>query len=171
MQVHGGAGALIPAVRAQLRALAPDAPLYNVRTLEHLVEASVSDARFRTMLIAVFAALALLLAVVGTYGVIALVVSQRTHEMGIRLALGAQSSAILWMVLVGGLRPLLAGAVIGLAGGLVLSRAVAGLLFIVSPADPLTFLVAAVVILTAGVAATWIPARRACRVDPAIVLR
>ena len=171
MRVTGDTAALIPAVRADVRALAPDAPLYNVRTLERMVDASVSDARFRTLLLALFAALAVVLAAVGTYGVIALAVSQRTQEMGIRLALGARPSDILRMVLGAGLRPLLAGAAIGLAGGLLLSRAVAGLLFKVTPADPLTFVVAAAVILTAGLAAAWLPARRACRVDPAIALR
>ncbi len=170
MRVTGDTAALIPAVRADVRALAPDAPLYNVRTLERMVDASVSDARFRTLLLALFAALAVVLAAVGTYGVIALTVSHRTQEMGIRLALGARPSDILRMVLGAGLRPLLAGAAIGLAGGLLLSRAVAGLLFKVTPADPLTFVVAAAVILTAGLAAAWLPARRACRVDPAIAL-
>lgn len=133
--------------------------------------ASVSDARFRTLLLALFAGLALLLAVVGTYGVMALAVSQRTQEMGIRLALGAQPSHILRMVIGGGLRPLVVGAAIGLCGGFLLSRTVAGLLFNVRPADPVTFVVASLVILTAGLAATWIPARRACRIDPAIALR
>ena len=158
-------------MRAEVRTLAPDAPLYNVRTLEHLLEASVAAARFRTLLLALFAALALLLAVVGTYGVISLVVTQRTHEMGIRLALGAEPSDIVRLVFAGALWPLAGGAAFGLAGGLALSRAVAGLLFNVAPADPLTFLVAASVIGTAGVLAAWVPARRACRVDPAVALR
>jgi putative ABC transport system permease protein len=171
VRAHGDPAALMPAVRAEVRALAPDAPLYNVRTLEHLLDASVADARFRTLLLALFAALALVLAVVGTYGVISLVVTERTHEMGIRLALGAAPSAIMALVLRGGLLPLAAGTVLGLTGGLALSRAVAGLLYNVSPADPLTFLVVGSVIASAGVLAVWVPARRACRVDPAVALR
>ena len=158
-------------MRAEVRSLAPDAPLYNVRTLDALVDASVSDARFRTVLLALFAALALLLAVVGTYGVISLAVAQRTREMGIRLALGAAPGDILRMVLAGGLQPLVAGGLVGLGGGILLSRAVAGLLFNVTPADPATFAIASLVILVAGLAAAWLPARRACRVDPALALR
>lgn len=171
MRVDGDPAALMPAVRAAVRELAPDVPLYNVRTLQHLLDVSISDARFRTQLLALFAGLALLLAIIGTYGVISLVVAQRTQEMGIRLALGARPSDILRLVLGGGLRAIVAGTLIGLAGGLAVSRAITALLFNVTPSDPLTFATAALAILIAGLVATWIPARRACRVDPAIALR
>jgi putative ABC transport system permease protein len=171
LRVQGDPAAVLPAVRAGVRALAPDAPLYNVRTLDELVDASVSAARFRTVLLALFAGLALVLAVVGTYGVMSLAVSERRQEMGIRLALGAARSDILRLVLSGGLQPLAAGAALGLAGGVLLSHGVTGLLFNITAADPATFAIAAAVILVAGLAAAWLPAHRACRVDPAIALR
>lgn len=171
MQVHGDAQALMPQVRSEVRALAPDAPLYNVRTLQYLLDKSVSEARFRTLLLAVFAGLAVLLTVVGTYGVISIVVTERTHEMGVRLALGAARSDIVALVLGGGLKPLALGTILGLGGGLAFSQAVRGLLFQVAPADPLTFGLAALVIGAAGLLATWAPARRACRVDPVMALR
>jgi putative ABC transport system permease protein len=168
---RGNPAALVPAIRADVRALAPDAPLYNVRTLADLRDSSVSAARFRTTLMALFAALALVLAIVGTYGVISLAVGERRREMSIRLALGAARSDVVRLVLAGGLQPLAAGAALGLAGGALLAHGVSGLLFGVTAADPATFAIAAVVILVAGLAAAWIPARRACRVDPAIALK
>jgi predicted lysophospholipase L1 biosynthesis ABC-type transport system permease subunit len=171
MQVAGDAQAVMPQVRAEVRALAPDAPLYNVRTLRDLLDKSVSEARFRTLLLAVFAGLAVLLTVVGTYGVISIVVTQRTHEMGVRLALGAARGDILALVLGGGLGPLAVGTILGLGGGLALSQAVRGFLFQVEPDDPLTFALATLVIVAAGLLATWVPARRACRVDPVVALR
>jgi putative ABC transport system permease protein len=171
MRGHTDPASVMSAVRAEVRALAPDAPIYNVRTLEHLLDASVADARFRTLLLTSFAGLALLLAVVGTYSVISLLVTQRTQEMGIRLALGARPSDILRLVLGAGITPLALGTGIGLAGGMGATRALAGLLFNVTALDPLAFVSAAVVILLAGLLATWIPARRACRVDPVVALR
>src|SRR6185295_3121497 len=156
LRVQGDPLAILPAVRADVRALAPTAPLYNVRTLDSLRDASVSAARFRTLLLALFAGLALVLAIVGTYGVISLAVAERRQEMGIRLALGAARSDILRLVLAGGLQPLAGGAALGLGGGFLLSRAVSGLLFKVTPADPVTFAIAGAVILAAGLAAAWI---------------
>lgn len=171
MQVAGTADAVMPPVRAVVRAMAPNAPVYNVRTLDQLVHASVAAPRFRTLLLAIFAGLALALTVVGTYGVISLVVSQRTQELGIRLALGATRAEIVRLVVGRGLQPLALGTVLGLAGGFAVSRAIASLLFNVTPADPATFGLAALVIVASGVLATWVPARRACRVDPARALR
>ncbi len=171
LQARANPEALMPDVRRAVRALAPDAPIYNVRTLGQVVDASVADARFRTRLLGLFAALALVLAVVGTYGVIALLVAQRTQEMGIRLALGAAPRDIRALIVHRGMQPVLLGAGLGLAGGYGIARTIAGLLFEVDPADPLAFGVAAAAMLASGFVATWIPARRACRVDPVVALR
>jgi putative ABC transport system permease protein len=171
MRVDGDAAALLPAVRAEVRAAEPDAPVYNVRTMSGLVADSIADARFRTRLLSLFAALALVLAIVGTYGVISIAVARRMREMGVRVALGATASDVTRLVVSQGIRPVLAGTLLGLAIGLVAARAFVTLLFNVRPADPLTFAAVAVTILTAGLVASWLPARRAGRVDPAIALR
>jgi ABC-type antimicrobial peptide transport system permease subunit len=163
--------ALMPAVRSVIRKISPDVPLYNVRTLDSVLSESMAGARFRTVLLALFAALAVLLAAVGTYGVIALVVSQRVREMAVRLALGATMRDIVRFVVVGGMRPVLVGTAAGLAAGAVEGRIISNLLFRVAPGDPPTFAVAAIVVVVSGLVATWFPARRACRVDAAEVLR
>ena len=170
-QTSAPATSLIPAARAAVRELAPDTPIYNVKALGEVVEQSVADARFRTTLLGLFAALALVLAVVGTYGVISLLVAQRTQEMGIRLALGASARDIVALVVGRGARPVVLGTLVGLAAGYGIARAMAGLLFDVTPADPLTFAFAAIVIVSAGLVASWLPARRACRVDPVVALK
>jgi ABC-type antimicrobial peptide transport system permease subunit len=142
-----------------------------VRTVEELRDRSLAGAELRTALLAAFAGLALLLAMMGTYGVMSVVVAQRTREMGIRIALGASPSSVVRLIVAEGLRPLLAGTAAGLAGGFVVSRAVAGLLFEVTPGDPAAFVMASIVVAAAGALAAWLPARRACRVDPVIALR
>jgi predicted permease len=171
MQVEGDPSSLVAAASAEVRALEPNAPIHDVRTTEQLLTESVAEARFRTMLLGAFAALALLLAIVGTYGVISMVVNQRAREMGIRLALGASASDIRRLVVVQGVRPVLLGLAIGLAGGLLASRAARSLLFHVAPGDPVTLSSAALIILAAAAIAAWLPARRASRVDPVVVLR
>ena len=171
LRVQGTPSQLVPAVRAEARALEPEAPLYNVRTMEQLVGKSVAEERLRTLLLSLFAGLALLLAVVGTYGVLSIAVANRTREMGIRLALGADRSDVVRLVVGQGLRPIVAGLVLGVAGSVALGRSVSGLLFNVSAVDPLTFAVVPVLIAASGVLAAWIPARRACRIDPASALR
>jgi putative ABC transport system permease protein len=171
MRVRGDAAALVPAVRGSVRELDSDAPMYNVRTLNDLLKGSLADARLRTTLLASFAALALLLAVMGTYGVMSVAVTQRGREMGVRLALGATPSHLVRLVVGQGVRPILAGTMLGLLAGYLLSQAVAGMLFQVKPGDPATFAAASAVIVLAGLGAAWLPARRACRVDPAVALR
>jgi putative ABC transport system permease protein len=163
--------ALVPDVRQAVRALAPDVPIYGVKTLPDLVEGSVDAARFRTELLGLFAALAIGLAVVGTYGVVSLLVSQRVQEIGVRMALGASRRDILDLVVGRGIQPVAIGTLAGLGGGYLLARAIEGLLFQVSPADPVTLAIAALVIMLAGLLASWIPARRACRVDPVVALK
>jgi len=171
IRYDGDPAPLVPSLRHELRALEPDVPLYGVRTLAELIDQSVADAKVRTQLLGLFAALALVLATLGSYGVISVAVSQRTREMGIRMALGADASHVVRLIVRQGMLPVLAGTVIGLAGAVVLVRALEGMLFNVRPADPVTFTLAPLVIIASGVLAAWLPARRACRVPAADVLR
>lgn len=122
-------------------------------------------------MVGLFAVTALLLAALGIYGVISYIVSERTHEIGIRLALGADSKSILRMVLRQAIGLALAGAAVGLVGALIVSRSIAGLLYGVRPADPLTFAGVAVLLMGVALLASYIPARRAIRVDPLVALR
>jgi putative ABC transport system permease protein len=165
------AAAIPDELRQQVQSVDPTLPVFGAQVLNETVSASLSERRFSMEIVALFALTALLLTALGIYGVISYTVSERTHEIGIRLALGAQSTSILRMVLRQGLGLALAGAVFGLAGALIVSHLMAGLLYGVRPADPLTF--AAVAILLFGVAllACYIPAHRALRVDPLVTLR
>jgi putative ABC transport system permease protein len=139
--------------------------------MEDVLMQSTAQPRFRARLVGTFAALALLLAAVGIFGVLAFAVSQRTREFGIRMALGARATDVLGMVLRSGLRMTLTGVVIGLAASALLTRFFASLLFAVKPLDPLTFTVAAGLLSAVALAACLAPALRAARVDPAIALR
>ena len=167
----GDPSPLIPSIRAAVRELEPDVPLYGVRTLAQLRDQSVADARVRTQLLGLLAALALMLAALGAYGVISVAVNQRTREMGIRMALGASRSDVVRLIVFQGLRPVMVGTVIGLVGGAVLARAIEGILFSITPADPVTFAVAPILIVGAGAVAAWLPARRAGRVSCADILK
>ena len=164
--------AAIPvAVREQVQSVDPELPVFGAQSLDDLVSASLSERRFSMEITGLFAVTALLLAGLGIYGVISYIVSERTHEIGIRLALGAESRNILRMVLRQGLGLAIAGAAVGLVCALIVSHLMAGLLYGVRPTDPLTF--AGVTLLLIGVAllACYIPARRALRVDPLVALR
>jgi len=148
-----------------------DQPLPEIRTMERVKSESVSSNRLRTVLLAVFAGIAVMLAAIGIYGVISYTVAQRTHEMGLRAALGASGGRILGLVIRGGMVQVGTGLLIGLAGALAVTRALKSLLFGVSATDPLT--IGAVALLLAGVAllACYVPARRATKVDPVVALR
>jgi len=163
--------ALAPAVRAELRTLDSSVPVFNVRTFEEVVARTVAQPRFNAVLLGSFALLAILLAAVGIYGVLASHVAHRRHEFGVRLALGAQPADILRLVLRQGLRLTFIGLAAGLAGALAATRLVASLLFGVSPHDPLTFAGVASLLLGVALASCWIPARRATKVDPMVALR
>jgi ABC-type antimicrobial peptide transport system permease subunit len=136
-----------------------------------MVNSSLSSRRFVVTVLGVFAGLALLMAVIGLYGVISYAVTQRTQEMGVRMALGAQRAEILQLVLSQGMRLASAGAAIGLVVSLISSRLLRSQLFGVSSFDPLTFVLMAGVLIGAALAASYIPARRATRVDPMVALR
>jgi len=161
----------IAAIREEVRALDSGQPITNVATMEERLSQSLSQPRFSTMLLGLFAFVALLLAAVGIFGVMSYVVTQRTHEIGIRMALGARRIDVLKLVVGHGMRLTLIGLGIGIAASLLLTRLMTSLLFGVSATDPLTF--AALSLLLAGVAlvACYLPARRATKVDPMVALR
>ena len=162
---------LVSAVRQELEMLDKDIPLYSVATMDEMLARNVAPQRFNAVLLGAFAALALLLASVGIYGVMAYAVGQRTHEIGIRMALGALPVNVLRMVLAHGARLAIFGVVLGLGAGIALTRLLRSLLFEVKPTDPATFAVGALILFAAAIAACWIPARRATRVDPLVALR
>jgi putative ABC transport system permease protein len=168
---NGPAAALAPALRREIRALDPDTVISDVVTLEEALGASVVGPRFRTLLVGGFALCALLLAAIGIYGVIAYSVAQRTQEIGIRMALGAQRRNVLSQIVAQGLRLALAGTVLGIAGALVATRLLASLLFAVKPTDAVTFAVGPVLLIAVALLASLLPARRAAMVDPVIALR
>ena len=148
-----------------------DQPLANVRTLESLLVRSIAPRRFNLLVLGLFALVALLLGAVGLYGVMSYSVTQRTHEIGIRMALGAQTRQVLKLVVQQGMAMALIGVAIGLIAAFALTRLMESLLFEVSATDPLTFVVVAVLLAVVALLACWIPARRAAKVDPMIALR
>ncbi len=159
------------AVREQVRSVDRDQPVTLVRTMDDLVEEQVGQRRLLVILLGSFAGVALLLALIGIYGIIAYSVAQRTQEMGIRRALGAQQADILGLVVGQGLRLALAGVALGIAGAFGLTRLMTTLLFHVTATDPATFVAVAVLFLLVALAASYIPARRATRIDPMAALR
>jgi ABC-type antimicrobial peptide transport system permease subunit len=163
--------ALTSSVRQEIHALDPDLPIYNVRTMVQRVDESLARRRFAMLLLTVFAACALGLAAVGTYGVIAYLVSQGTREVGIRMALGATPGGILRMVIRQGMIVAIAGVILGIAGAFALTRFMRGLLFGVAPSDPLTFSVIVALLGLVALVASYVPARRAARIDPMVSLR
>jgi putative ABC transport system permease protein len=162
---------LAAAVRSEVKAIDNDQPVYRVRTMEQLLSRSVAAERFSMLLLAIFALVALVLAAVGIYGVIAYSVSQRTREIGIRMAMGAEARDVLGLVVRQGLRLAAAGVAIGIGGALALTRVMAGLLYGVSTTDFETFVAVPLLLTMVAALASYIPARRATKVDPMVALR
>ena len=171
LRTSGDPMALASAVRALVGELDKDQPIAKLRPMEKVLGASIAQPRFRTLLLGIFGAMAVLLAAVGLYGVLAYTVAQRTHEIGIRMALGAQMGNVLALILRNGMAMALIGIGIGLAGALMLTRVLSGFLYQLEATDPITFV--AVSLLLAGIAflGCWLPAWRAARVNPMEALR
>ena len=162
---------LVPSIRDVLKQIDPNIPMAQIRTMEEIVSSSVAQPRLEAILLGAFGALALILASIGVYGVMAYSVSQRTSEIGIRMALGASRSSVLRMVLSQGIRMTAIGLAIGCVAAIGLTRLMSGLLFGVSPTDPLTFAAVLVVLAAIAMLACYLPARRATKVDPMRALR
>jgi predicted permease len=163
--------AMISRVKNQIWTVDRNLPVYEVQTMEQIVDQSTSERRFESFLMSIFAVLALVLASIGIYGVLSSLVTQRTQEIGIRMALGAQMREILRMVLGEGFRLVLLGVVIGTAGGFALSRYLSSLFFAVNPAGPLTYVEVSLLMIGIALVACYLPASRAARVNPMVALR
>ena len=157
---------MLPAVRAEVRALDPTLPIYGERTLEDQVASAVFGERLGAMLLGIFGVIALLLAAIGVYGLVAHAVQQRTHEIGVRMALGADRQDVVRLVVGQGMSLVLIGVGLGLAGAVALTRTVASLLFGVSPTDATTFALVPIGLVAVALVACLLPARRATRIDP-----
>ncbi|MGH8101024.1 MAG: FtsX-like permease family protein, partial [Chthoniobacterales bacterium] len=171
VRTDGSPDAFIGSIRDALHDFNGNAVVFETDTMDHIVSQSLASRRFAMILLAVFAALALLLSSIGIYGVISYIAGQRTHEIGVRIALGAQRSDVLKIVLGQGARLALIGVAIGLAASAGLTRLMSKILFGVSSLDPLTFASVAIVLTLVALAACYVPARRAMRVDPMVALR
>jgi putative ABC transport system permease protein len=171
IRTQGNPTSLTAAVRRELKAIDSDQPLGAVRTMDDWVTSSASGHRYRTSLLALFAVVALILACTGIYGVMSYSVTQRTHEIGVRMALGAKRFDVMKLVLRQGMSLVLVGVGIGLLGAIALIRVMSSVLFEITPKDPLTFTVVAITLALVAFAACCIPARRATKVDPLIALR
>jgi putative ABC transport system permease protein len=171
IRTRGDAASLTPAIRKEVMAINPNQPVANVKVMDQWLYESASTPRFRTILLGIFAGVALLLSIIGIYGVMSYVVTQRTHEIGIRLALGAKNSDVLKLVINQGLQLALLGIALGLAAAFGLTRLMSSLLFNVTATDTLTFLVVPVILTGVALLACFVPARRAARTDPMVALR
>ena len=163
--------ALTASVREAVREVDRDLPIANIRSMDQIMSSMSGDARFRTLLLGVFAAVALLLAAIGIYGVIAYSVAQRTREIGIRIAIGAQNRDVFRLVVGQGMKLALIGVGVGIAGALAFTRVLSGLLFNVSATDPLTFIGVSTLLALVALLACYVPAKRAMNVDPMAALR
>ncbi len=171
IRASGDPMSLAAAMRKEVMALDSNQPVYNVRPLEDVLGASLAARRFQMLLLGIFAAVALIMAAIGVYAVMAEAVMQRTHEIGIRMALGAHPHDVLKLVVGQGIRMTVTGVAIGLAGALALTRWMSSLLFGVSPTDLITFATVSLTLIGVALLACYIPARRASRLDPIAAVR
>jgi len=170
-RASGDPMSIVSSARNELRQMDPNEPMANVSTVEHLLSDSFSRSRFTMIVLGVFAAMALVLACIGIYGVVAYTVAQRTNEIGIRVAMGAQRRDVLRLILGQGSRLIFLGVAVGIAAGLILTRLMTGMLYGISATDPLTFTGVALLSMAVALLACYVPARRAMRVDPLVALR
>jgi putative ABC transport system permease protein len=170
VRTAGDPAALIPAVRRAVKEIDPAQPVADVATMEQRVASAVAPARLNSILVAVFSAVALVLAGVGIYGVVSYTVAQRTREIGIRMALGAKSGDVLRLVIRRGMAPALAGVLVGLVGAVYLAHLARGLLYGVGATDPVSLIGAALVLTVIAAAACLVPGLRAARVAPVVAL-
>jgi len=171
VRTEGNPESVFAAIRSQVQTLDPNLPLFEVKTLTEHMRFALFPARVAAIVLGVFGLVALLLSAIGIYGITSYAVSQRTHEIGIRMALGAQLGDVLRLVLTHGLKLTLIGAAIGLAGAYLATRAIRSVLYGVSATDPLTFVSVSVLLIGVALFACYVPARRATKVDPMIALR
>ena len=171
VKTTGDPHGLVKSATQEVGAMDGDLPVFGVKTMDEYISQSVSTPRFNTTLLSIFAAVALVLTVVGLYGVMSYAVAQRTNEIGIRLALGAQTKDVLSLIIKQGFQLVLLGLGIGLLGAFALTKIISGLLFGVTTKDPMTFAAVAVVLAVIALIACYVPARRATRVDPLEALR
>jgi putative ABC transport system permease protein len=171
IKAHIDSHSLVDAVRGELQSIDKDQPLYDVAWLDQRLGESFAQQRFNTLLMSAFAVLALVLTAVGLYAVVSYTTARRTHEIGLRMALGAERRDILKLVVGQSMLVAICGVVIGLAGSLALTRVLKALLFQVSPTDPPTLILGACSLTVIALTACWIPAHRATRVDPMAALR
>jgi putative ABC transport system permease protein len=171
VRTTGDPAALISSIRDQIWAVDKDLAVDNPRTMNSILAQSVASQRFSMMLLTVFAVIAMVLAMVGVYSVLSYTVAQRSHELGLRMALGAQSRDVMTLVLMHGMKLTLIGTAIGLGSAIALTRLMKSLLFEIGATDPVTFAVVTVLLMGVGLVACLIPARRATRVDPMVALR
>jgi ABC-type antimicrobial peptide transport system permease subunit len=171
LKTHGPPAAVVPALRAAVASVDPAVPIYDVLTLEDRIGAALARPRFNATIVAAFAGAALLLAALGVYGVLSYSVSARMREIGVRVALGADASRVIRLILGEGLRLAAIGAAVGIVAALGVGRLLRGLLAGVAPTDPRILAGGALAMLATACAAAWLPARRASTVDPIAVLR
>ena len=171
IKAAGDPNQLIGAARQQVASIDPNQPIYNIRTMDEIRGESVAPQRLNLTLLSIFAGIALVLAIVGIYGVMSYSVTQRTHEIGIRMAIGAQPRDVFRMVIGHGMTLTTVGIALGLVGAFALTRLMATMLFGVKPTDPATFASIAVMLTGVALVACYIPGRRATKVDPVVSLR
>jgi putative ABC transport system permease protein len=171
LRATGNPAVLAEAIRRETKAMIPNLPPPLIRTMDELLAETVAQPRLQTSLLSLFAGIALALAALGLYGVLAYVVTQRTREIGVRMALGAQRQSVLSLIVGQGMKLALLGLVLGVFGALTLTRVLRSLLYEVQPTDPLTFIAVALVLVAVALMACWLPARRATKINPMEALR